>query len=180
MKEREGPGPRRAGGAAGPRTAGTGCSLPRVAGVLASLGLAAACASPRWRETHETVPDYAAARPVMIAIRVEGPEATASTLADALYRRLLALHYSPLAPGAVPSPETGFLRVRRQGTEILPEAVLRLEDPGGRVLFRSTVTGYRGDPEGLARALTLALPPKEAAPRQGDLSGPRGAARRAP
>ena len=128
--------------------------------VLLLVLLVAACAARPPAAKTDVHADFASRRPVMVSIRIEAPAILVEPLRESLSKRVLAMNYSPLAPGAPSGTETGILRVEVRDTEERRDAAARLEDAAGVVLYEAKAKNFTGTPETLAAVLLADLPSK--------------------
>jgi len=129
----------------------------RVPTLLAVLALAAGCGTSSSAKTF-LHPEYAARRPAMLAMRIEGPEAVAGDVAEAVKAALIARNYSVQIPGEPPGPGMGLVKVVFETRDSKLTAVLTIFDPERNTLFRSE--GAAKTPEKLAEVLLRMLPEK--------------------
>lgn len=130
--------------------------------VLACLLVTACRTSTRTESTviswtHE---QYAALRPAMVALRVDGAGANSAVLQSELYRELIRKNYSVLAPGAATGEETGVFRAKLMSPTAPWSAEAVLEDPFGTVIYRATAKDWPGTVNDLALKMAEALPGK--------------------
>ena len=130
----------------------------RVPTLLAALALAVGCGTSSSSKTF-LHPEYAARRPAMLAMRIEGPVvAVAGDVAEAVKAALIARNYSVQIPGEPPGPGMGLVKVVFEAQDSKLTAVLTIFDPERNTLFRSE--GAAKTPEKLAEVLLRMLPEK--------------------
>jgi hypothetical protein len=101
-------------------------------------------------------PLFADLRPVEVEVMMQTTSGIGDALDSAVRQELLDRNYSPLAPGATRTDETGLMLV----VATVERAQVSFTTADGKTLYRMETSEHLEDAPALAKTLLLSLPAK--------------------